>query len=141
MKSFKPMGLVLLLLFLYSMLFGQEYDIYVSDAGKFNVEPWQILKFDQNGDNGEVFIPNSQGNLAWPQDILFLGDSVVLISNLSNGRITKHNQEDGSFIEDFANGINGPTRMKIGADGYLYVLEWGDKWSSKTIRTRWYLYR
>ncbi len=47
---------------------GQDFDIYVSDAGNFNNPPWQILKFDQNGEHPEVFI---QQNLAWPQDILF----------------------------------------------------------------------
>ena len=97
-------------------------EIYVSDAGNFNNPPWQILKYDENGENPEVFIDEE---LAWPQDILFIEDqSVVLISNLNTGRITKHNAETGSFIEDFANGIGGPTRMKIGPDNLLYVIQW-----------------
>ena len=63
-------------------VFSQGFDIYVSDAGNWSNPPWQILKFDENGENPEVFIDN---NLAWPQDILFLEDrGIVLISNLNS---------------------------------------------------------
>ena len=48
----------------------------------------------------------------------------MLISNLNTGRITKYNSTTGEFIGDFATGIGGPTRMKIGADSLLYVLQW-----------------
>lgn len=103
-------------------VFSQGFDIYVSDAGNWSNPPWQILKFDENGENPEVFIDN---NLAWPQDILFLEDrGIVLISNLNSDRITKHNISDGSYVGDFAGNISGPTRIKIGPDGLLYVLQW-----------------
>jgi len=101
---------------------SQEFEIYVSDAGNFQDPPWQILKFDQNGENPITFIDDQ---VAWPQDIVFLEEQeVVLISSLNSGRITKHDIESGDFIEDFASGIGGPTRMKIGQDGLLYVLQW-----------------
>lgn len=101
---------------------GQNIEVYVSDAGNFSNPPWKILKFDGNGENPQLFI-NDQ--LAWPQDIVFLEDQqVVLISNLNSGRITKYNSSTGDYIEDFATGIAGPTRMKIGADSLLYVLQW-----------------
>ena len=88
----------------------------------FQSPPWKILKFDENGENPETFIDT---NLAWPQDIVFLEDQqVVLISNLNSGKITKYNSSTGEYIEDFATGIGGPTRMKIGADSLLYVLQW-----------------
>ncbi|HEY6437246.1 MAG TPA: hypothetical protein VIY47_11705, partial [Ignavibacteriaceae bacterium] len=104
-----------------SNVFCQDVEIYVSDAGNFSSPPWQILKFDENGENPEVFINT---NLAWPQDILFLEDQqVVLISNYNTGRITKYNSSTGIYIEDFASGVGGPTRMKIGADSLLYVLQ------------------
>ena len=100
----------------------QNFEIYVSDAGNFSNPPWQILKFDENGANPEVFINT---NLAWPQDIVFLeNDNTVLISNLNNGRITRYNADTGVYIDNFAVGIGGPTRMKIGADNLLYVLQW-----------------
>ena len=113
----------LILVFVTLNLSAQNLNLYVSDAGNFNNPPWKIVKYDQNGENPEVFIDD---NLAWPQDILFLEDQgVVLVSSLSSGRITKHDAETGAFIEDFANGIAGPTRMKIGADNLIYVLQWG----------------
>ncbi|MCB0640183.1 MAG: T9SS type A sorting domain-containing protein, partial [Phaeodactylibacter sp.] len=100
----------------------QNYEIYVSDAGNFDKPPWQIVKFDQNGENPVVFIDD---HLAWPQDIVFLeADNVVLISNLNTGQIAKFDATSGEYLGDFATGIGGPTRMKIGQDGLLYVLQW-----------------
>ncbi|MDJ0654484.1 MAG: NHL repeat-containing protein [Xanthomonadales bacterium] len=101
---------------------SQEFDIYVSDAGNFDSPPWQILKFDQDGGNPEVFISD---NLSWPQDIVFLeDDNTVLISNLNSNRINRHNADTGAFIDTFATSASGPTRMKIGPDNRLYVLQW-----------------
>lgn len=101
---------------------AQQRFVYVSDAGNFNQPPWQILKFDEDGQNGEVFISS---NLAWPQDIVFLEDkNEVLISNLNTGRISRFNATTGAYINEFATGLGGPTRMKIGRDGLLYVLQW-----------------
>ena len=58
---------------------AQEYQVYVSDAGNFSMPPWQILRFDRNGESPEVFINQ---NLDWPHDILFLEESgTVLVSN------------------------------------------------------------
>ena len=103
-------------------IFSQDYHIYVSDAGNFNNPPWQILRYDQNGENVKVFTTQ---NLGWPQDILFHPDGeVVLISNLNTNRISRHNEETGAYIDDFANDISGPTRMKIGSDNLLYALQW-----------------
>lgn len=101
---------------------AQDLEIYVSDAGNFDQPPWQILKFDAEGQNPQVFIDTQ---LAWPQDILFLeSQGVVLISNLNTGRIGRYHAETGEFIDNFATGIGGPTRMKIGPDGLLHVLQW-----------------
>src|SRR6187402_580738 len=118
MKTF----ITLLMLLVSVQLHSQNFNIYVSDAGNFASPPWQILKFDENGQNGTVFINSS---LNWPQDILFIEDeNAVLVSNLGNGKITKFDATTGVFIEHFASAISGPTRMKIGLDGYLYVLQW-----------------
>lgn len=96
--------------------------IYISDAGNFNKPPWQILEFDSTGKNGKVYIKDS---LNWPQDILFLEDrNEVLISNLGSGKICIHDAETGKYLGDFADGIHGPTRIKIGPDSLLYVLQW-----------------
>ena len=105
-----------------SSAYCQSFDIYVSDAGNFSSPPWKILKFDENGDNPEVFIND---HVSWPQDIVFLEDeNTVLISNFSTGLITRHNAETGDYINNFASGLSSPTRMKIGADKLLYVLQW-----------------
>ncbi len=111
-----------LILICMETLTAQNMHMYISDAGNFNLPPWQILKFDANGENGEVFISS---HLAWPQDILFLEkDNIVLISNLNSGQILRYNATSGAYVSIFASGIGGPTRMEIGADSLLYVLQW-----------------
>lgn len=116
-----PLTGLLAVLFL-APLSAQNFDVYISDAGNFNLPPWQILKFDMDGANGEVFIAD---HLAWPQDILFQEDkNTVLISNLNSGNISKFNATTGDFIEEFATGLGGPTRMEIGPDSLLYILQW-----------------
>src|SRR5690606_3982688 len=50
--------------------------------------------------------------------------NTVIISNLNTGLITQYNAETGAYTGNFATGIAGPTRMKIGPDGLLYVLQW-----------------
>lgn len=47
-----------------------------------------------------------------------------MISNLTSGKINRHNSTTGAFIATFAADIAGPTRTKIGPDGLLYVLQW-----------------
>ncbi|MFZ1333126.1 MAG: hypothetical protein WAR83_13100 [Flavobacteriales bacterium] len=102
--------------------FAQIEGIYVSDAGNFNIPPWQIIKYDENGENPSQFIGT---NLNWPQDILFLEDSdEVLISNFGTNKINRHNASNGAYINDFTTDVVAPTRMKIGSDGTIYVLQW-----------------
>ncbi|MCB9295785.1 MAG: hypothetical protein H6559_22065 [Lewinellaceae bacterium] len=118
-------NLLIILLLLgsaWGVVHGQNFEVYVSDAAGFTTGPWKILKFDQNGENGEVF---TDQELAWPQDIVFLDHrNSVIVSNLNTNKITEYNAETGEYIGDFATGIGGPTRMKVGQDSLLYVLQW-----------------
>ncbi|MCO6487780.1 MAG: hypothetical protein J5I98_05140 [Phaeodactylibacter sp.] len=116
------LAIVFLLSSTWGVVNGQNFEIYVSDAANFTTGPWKILKFGQDGENGEVF---TSQELAWPQDIVFLDHrNSVIVSNLNTNKITEYNAETGEFIGDFATGIGGPTRMKIGPDSLLYVLQW-----------------
>jgi len=119
----RPRYIILCLLLSGSGLLSQSLQIFVSDAGNFSTPPWQILRYDQDGTNPVIFI---EDNLNWPQDILFLESSnTVLISNLGTGQINRHDASTGEYLSNFARSISGPTRMKIGPDSLVYVLQWG----------------
>ena len=112
----------LLLAFFFTALTAQEFDVFVSDAANYDQPPWDIFRYDQNGANGEKFISS---NLGWPQDIVFLEhENAMLVSNLNDDNIVKFNADNGAFIEVFASGIDGATRMEIGPDSLLYALQW-----------------
>lgn len=112
---------VVVVLLNMSALLGQK-NYYISDAGNFQQGPYQILKYDEDGSNGKVFIKN---NLGWPQDILFLSNgNQMLISNLSTNSVDVFDSETGAYIKRLISGIGGPTRMKLGKDGLLYILQW-----------------
>ncbi|MAZ71744.1 MAG: hypothetical protein CMC70_01225 [Flavobacteriaceae bacterium] len=111
-----------LALTLTAPLLGQDLKIYVSDAETFAPNTGKILQYDIDGSNPITFIDEE---LSWPQDIVFLADqNAVLISNLNSNKITKYNASTGAYIGDFAIVAGGPTRMKIGTDNLLYVLQW-----------------
>ena len=113
---------ILCLALLTSNTVAQETELYVVDVGPDRGQPWQVLKYDENGQNPEIFI-NTE--LSRPQDIVFLeNQGIALVSNLFSGRITKYDASSGAFVGDFATGIGQPTRIKIGADNLLYVLQW-----------------
>ena len=124
MKTFKLLAIIFLGSMLTTTAAAQEYYTYVSDAANFTSGNFKIVQFDPNGENPIDYITEE---LAWPQDIIFLEDEDrVLVSNLNTGRITKYNSRTGAYIEDFAAVAGGPTRMRIGGDGLLYVLQWSN---------------
>lgn len=121
MKKLDTLFTCCLLLFAMA-LWSQDYEIYVSDAGGFNNPPWKVMRFDETGGNPETL---DDTNVAWPQDILVLETlDIFLVSSLNTGTITRHDLTTGAYIDDFATGIGGPTRMKKGDDGLIYVLQW-----------------
>ena len=112
-------------LFATGSLSSQDVGVYVSDAGNFSNPPWFVWQFTETGDTPVQLLDETDG-IVWPEDILFLDDdNTVLVSSLSSdGIIQIYNAETWEFIGNFAEGINGPTRMEIGPDGYVYVLQW-----------------
>lgn len=102
--------------------YAQKY-YYISDAGNFQQGgPYQILRYDEDGSNGQVFIKNG---LDWPQDILFLPNkNQMLVSNLKSNSVEVFDSESGELLGRFITGIEGPTRMRIGKDGMIYILQW-----------------
>lgn len=124
----------LCLIFSSSSMYSQTTSVYVSDAGGFNNPPWFIYKFDENGENPEILL-NQDDGIIWPEDILFLEDqNAALVTSLSTaGIIGKYNATTWEFIENFAEGIAGPTRMKIGFDNLIYVLQWSNT-NNKVLR-------
>lgn len=131
MKTLKLLLSLSLLLAIGSTAIAQDFYIYVSDAANFSSGDFKIVQFDPNGENPIDYIVDE---LAWPQDIVFLEDEDrVLVSNLGSGRITKYNSRTGAYVEDFAAVAGGPTRMKIGDDGLLYVLQWSNT-DNKVLR-------
>ncbi len=129
MKNLK-LFFTLALLCIVSPFFAQQDFIYVSDAGGFNAQPWQIIRYDIDGSNPLTIVDNDffvDNGVGWPQDIVFLeSDNVMLVSCLVGNRITKHDANTGAYLGDFATVAGGPTRMKIGPDDKLYVIQWSN---------------
>ncbi len=137
MKAIKRILSVFILLMTIAISAQTSHYIYVSDAGNFNIPTSQILRYDLDGSNPQVFISSdafAANNVGWPQDILFLEDQgVVLISCLIGNKIMKHDATTGAYIEDFAAVPGGPTRMKIGPDNTIYVVQWSNS-DNKILR-------
>lgn len=137
MKATKQILSVCILMMTIVISAQTSHYIYVSDAGNFNIPTSQVLRYDLDGSNPEVFISSdtfAANSIGWPQDILFLEDQgVVLISCLIGNKITKHDASTGAYLEDFAAVPGGPTRMKIGPDNTIYVVQWSNS-DNKVLR-------
>lgn len=111
----------LCLIFSFSSI--AQYEVYVTTGN--GPAASSVKKYDPSGNYLGDFISPGSSPLNWPQDIVFIeNDAVALVSGLNNNAIFRYDGVTGALIDTFASNISGPTRMKIGADGYLYVLEW-----------------
>ncbi|MCB0457934.1 MAG: T9SS type A sorting domain-containing protein [Flavobacteriaceae bacterium] len=116
--------------FISTIIFSQEYRVYVSSGtGGFS----SVKEFTLQGDYLGDFVSLGSGGLDWPQDIIFLEDQeIMLVSGLNSQAIHQYNSITGADEGIWANIPGKPTRMKIGPDGYLYVLQWDT--NSKVLR-------
>lgn len=129
MKHF-ALQFLLFLITASSTLFAQ-FEVYVTSG---NGATSSVKKFDASGNYLGDFIAPGASALDWPQDILFINnDTEAIVSSLNNNAIFRYDGATGAFIDTFASNISGPTRMKIGQDGLLYVLEWGGN-DSRVLR-------
>nr|AWJ66240.1 hypothetical protein [uncultured bacterium] len=115
------------LLFIFSLLISphlhaQDYLVYVtSGSGAAS----SVKTFASDGTFMGNFVDPGAGGLNWPQDIIFLeAMDKAIVSGLNNGAIGSYDKNNGAYINDFASVPLGPTRMKIGFDGFIYVLQW-----------------
>ena len=121
MKTSKLLSIFCLLL-ISPLLLAQDYLVYVtSGSGAAST----VKTFASDGTfTGDFFVPGTGGS-NWPQDIIFLENiDKAIVSGLNNGAIGSYEKNTGDYIEDFASIPLGPTRMKIGPDGLIYVLQW-----------------
>ena len=58
----------------------------------------------------------------------------MLVSNFNSGNIERYQADTGRYIDTFASGIVAPTRMKIGPDNLLYVLQWSGSGKARRYR-------
>ncbi|MEZ4858630.1 MAG: T9SS type A sorting domain-containing protein [Flavobacteriaceae bacterium] len=128
MKTLQCIFSVIMLTVSVTSLGQPSHYIYVSDAGNFTISTSQILRYDLDGSNPQTFISSDTfitNNIGWPQDILFLeNQGIVLVSCLIGNKITIHDANNGDYLGDFAAVAGGPTRMKIGPDEKIYVVQW-----------------
>lgn len=129
MKHF-ALSFTLFLTIAFTKVFAQ-YEVYVTSG--FGATS-SVKKFDANGNYLGDFIASGASPIDWPQDIVFINnDTEAIVSSLNNNAIFRFDGTTGAYIDTFASNIAGPTRMKIGPDGSLYVLEWGGN-DSRVLR-------
>ena len=75
----------IVLLCVVASVYGQETHLYVVDIGPNREAPWQVLRYDEDGGNPEVFITEQ---LSRPQDIVFVEREGVALVSASAGTPT-----------------------------------------------------
>lgn len=103
-----------------------KQEIYVSYARANGGPPYQIVKYDDDGMNPEILANN---DLFWPQDLLFLENQppyLLVVSRYQAGIQFRRPYRSG-FSGGFGYELSEPSRVKLGVDGLLYVLQWSGR--------------
>ena len=111
-------------------MYAQEYEIYVSSRGTNSVK-----YYDQQGNYLGDFVSPSSGGLTSPQDMIFMDDNTLIVSGIQNTSIKEYSASNGDYLGDFTSNysLSQPTRMKIGPDGLIYILQWSNV-NNKVVR-------
>ncbi len=121
MKKLYAKEIMLLLFWISTSLVFSQEGVYVSDRLDNAVN-----KYELNGDFIEVFIEADAGGISNPQDMVFLPNGTVLLTGLGNENIKQYNGQTGAYLGEYSSGyaLQGPTRMELRPDGFIYVLQW-----------------
>ncbi len=100
-----------------------KYNVLVGSRNNHSVKEYDGATGDYLGN----FVDSASGGLNTTQDLLYISDSVLLVTGLGNTTIKKYNGLTGAYTSDFSSGYSlvRPTKMSIGPDNKIYVSQWG----------------
>ena len=129
MKNFIIKTIPFFLLICSPLVLFSQIEVLISDRADNSVN-----KYDLDGNFVEVFIEPNSGGISNPQDIVFLPNDNVLMTGFGNNTIKEYDGTTGDYIGVFSTGysLQGPTRMELREDGYIYVLQWSGNY--KVVR-------
>ena len=118
------------ILLLTTIVYAQDYEIFVSSRGTNSVK-----QYDAQGNYLGDFVPPGSGGLTSPQDMIFLDENTLIVSGLQNSSIKEYNATNGDYLGNFSSNysLSQPTRMTIGPDDLIYVLQWSNV-NNKVVR-------
>jgi len=81
-----------------------------------------VLRYDaETGALIGEFVAAGSGGLKDTAGIAFGPDSNLYVASWSSNEILRYDGADGTFIDEFISGVNGPYSITFGPDGNLYV--------------------
>jgi hypothetical protein len=99
-----------------------KYNVLVGSRNNHSVKEYDGTTGDFLGN----FVDSASGGLNTTQDLLYISDSVLLVTGLHNTAIKKYDGTTGAYKGDFSSGYSlvNPTKMSIGPDNRIYVSQW-----------------